>query len=488
MAALSPEVYKQLANRLPVWREHPAVMVRELFDVEPDRWQEEMLEAFPHSPKIALKSCAGSGKTAGLAWLGWNYMVTRPKPKIGATSINGGNLRANLWPELAKWRERSPLLKHVFDMTNDLITSREFPREWRIEARTWAKDADAAQIGNALRGLHGDYVMWLVDESGDFPDSILPVLENIFSGAPIEAHIVQSGNPTRLSGPLYRACTAAKQYWKVIEITGDPDDPNRSPRISIEHARQQIAQYGRDNPWVQVNIMGQFPDASIDALIGIEEVRKAMDMKYQQQHIDNMPRLLGVDVAREGLDASVIFPRQGLVAFKPTVMRNVNSVQGAGAVAKMWEQWNVDACFVDNTGGYGAGWIDQLRVMNREAIGIGFAERAMDMRYFNRRAEMYFGLRDWIRRGGSLPFDTDILEALPQITTTPRGGKMILEPKDIVKQRVGASVSPSAFDKLDGLALTFAEAVAARPKAALAGNRQRDDSRNDLYEEFMDMR
>jgi phage terminase large subunit len=485
MAALSPEVYKQLAGRLPVWKEHPSVMVRELFDVEPDKWQEEALEAFPGAPSMAMKACAGPGKTAMLAWLGWNFMVTRPKPKIGATSINGANLKAGLWSELARWRDKSPLLKHVFEMTNTEITSREFPREWRIEARTWAKDADAAQIGNALRGLHGDYVMWLVDESGDFPDSILPVFENIFSGSPIEAHIVQAGNPTRLSGPLYRACVTARKLWRVIDITGDPDDPNRSPRISLEHARQQIAQYGRDNPWVQVNILGQFPDASLDALIGIEEVQRAMDMKYQQSHIDNMPRLLGVDVAREGLDSSVIFPRQGLVAFKPTVLRNVNSVQGAGQVARMWDQWKVDATFVDNTGGYGAGWIDQLRVLNREAIGIGFAERAVDVRYFNRRAEMYFNLRNWIRGGGALPYDTDILEALPQITTTPRGGKMILEPKDIIKQRVGAAVSPSAFDKLDSLALTFAEPVAARARVPLAGRRESRDSQADLYETYI---
>jgi phage terminase large subunit len=42
----------------------------------------------------------------------------------------------------------------------------------------------------------------------------------------------------------------------VIEITGDPDDPKRSPRVSGQWAREQIEKYGRENPWVLVNVFG----------------------------------------------------------------------------------------------------------------------------------------------------------------------------------------------------------------------------------------
>ena len=275
--------------------------------------------------------------TAVLAWAGWNFMLTRYMPIVGATSISGDNLKANLWTELARWRLKSDLLQHFFEMTKTEIFSREHPKTWRMEARTWAKDADANQIGNALRGLHGEYVMWLMDESGDYPDSILPVAEAIFSGNPKEAHIIQAGNPTKLSGPLYRACVTARQFWKVIEITGDPDDPKRSPRISLEHARQQIAQWGKDNPWVLVNIFGRFPPSSFDALLGPDDVNAAMARKYQDHDISHAPRVLGIDVARFGDDASVIFPRQGLVAFKPHIMRNVDGTVGAGQTARTWE-------------------------------------------------------------------------------------------------------------------------------------------------------
>ena len=88
----------------------------------------------------------------------------------------------------------------------------------------------------------------------------------------IECKVVQAGNPTHLSGPLYRACTTDRHLWHVITITGDPDNPKRSPRISLEWATQQIASWSRESPWVMVNVLGEFPPASIDALLGIEDV------------------------------------------------------------------------------------------------------------------------------------------------------------------------------------------------------------------------
>lgn len=437
------------------WREQPQIMVRELFGVEPDVWQDEALVAFPKSPRLALKACKGPGKTATLAWIGWNFLLTRPHPMCGATSVSGDNLKANLWTELARWRERSPLLKAAFEQTKTEIFNREHPRTWKMEARTWARDADPAQIGNALAGIHAPYVLWLGDESGDYPEAIMPTMEGIFAGEPVEAHIVQAGNPLKRAGPLYRACTSARALWTVIEITGDPDDPRRSPRISIEHAREQIAQYGRDNPWVLVNIFGQFPPSSINTLIGPDEMAAAEKRMYRDHDIAHAARVLGVDVARYGDDASVVFPRQGLVAFTPLLYRNLDSMQGAGHVARKWADWEADACFVDDTGGYGAGWIDALRSLGRAPIGVSFSGEPHDRRYYNKRAEMYFDCAEWIKGGGQLPPCPELVAAMTQTTYTFRGDRLLLEDKGQIKTRLGFSP-----DHADALVSTFAQPIA----------------------------
>jgi hypothetical protein len=88
--------------RLDGWRQAPAAFVREVFGVVPDPWQEEVLEAFPDKPRIAMKACKGPGKTAVQAWLGWNFLATRRDAKIAATSITADNLADNLWSEMAK--------------------------------------------------------------------------------------------------------------------------------------------------------------------------------------------------------------------------------------------------------------------------------------------------------------------------------------------------------------------------------------------------
>ena len=459
----------ELSNaQLLAWKMRPDIMVRELFGVEPDGWQEDALRAFPTTPRIAMKAAKGPGKTACLSWMAWNFLLTRVNPNIAAVSINADNLRDGLWKEMAVWRNKSQLLKAKFEWQTERIFAREAPATWWMSARAWSKAADPTQLGNTLAGLHTDHIMFLIDESGSIPTAITATAEAGLSSAK-EAHIVQAGNTNMLEGALYDACVLRRRLWHVIEITGDPDNPKRSKRISIEWARQMIETYGRDSPFVKVMVLGEWPAASINALLSADEVRAAMtDRRYQQHDIDHAARVLGIDVARFGDDASIIFPRQGLVAFAPKVMRNVTSTAGAGQVARTWGDWDADAAFIDNTGGYGAGWIDQLQALNRQPIGVGFAESALDGRYYNRRAEMCFLAAEWVKKGGCLPDDPDLVAEMSQTTYTFKGDRLLIEPKEIIKAKLGRSP-----DKFDGLMLTFAEPVMRKRPAVLPMAREK---------------
>ena len=167
-------------------------------------------------------------------------------------------------------------------------------------------------------------------------------------------------------------------------------------------------------------------------------------------------RILGVDVARFGDDQSVIFPRQGRQAYPPLKFRNFDGIQGAGAVARKVRQWGIEAIFVDDTGGFGASWIDHMRLLGLAPIGIGFASRPNDPRYANKRSEMYFEAIEWIRRGGVLPDSPELIAALSQTTYTFQGDRLLLEPKEQIKARLGYSP-----DEADAFALTFAHPVSA---------------------------
>ena len=442
------------------WREDPVSFVREEFKAEPDDWQVELLRAFadPNKRRIAMKACKGPGKTTGLAWCCWNYLATRPHPNIAATSITSDNLGDGLWKEMAKWQMKSEFLKSAFIWTKTRIVARDHAATWWMSARTWSKSADQSQQADTLAGLHADYMMFILDEAGGIPSSVMAAAEaGLATG--IECKILMAGNPTHLDGPLYAACTNERHLWFVLEITGDPDAPNRAKRIDIRWAREQIEKYGRDNPWVLVNVFGKFPPSSINTLLGPEEVTDAMKRHLTEDSYSWAQKRLGVDVARFGDDRTVIFPRQGLASFRPVQMRHARgsavSVDIATRVIMAKSKWGSEIEVFDDTVGWAHGAIDYMVANGYSPLPVAFHTPAFNPRYKNRRAEMWFEMAEWIKKGGALPNIPELVSELTTPTYTFIGGKFQIEDKDQIKDRIGRSP-----DLADALALTFAIADA----------------------------
>jgi len=100
-----------VVDRLRAWKADPVLFVRENFKVEPDLWQIDALNALTRPDKdnvsrVALKACAGPGKSAVLTWGGWWFLACwgdiGDHPKGVATATTGKNLEDNLWPEMSK--------------------------------------------------------------------------------------------------------------------------------------------------------------------------------------------------------------------------------------------------------------------------------------------------------------------------------------------------------------------------------------------------
>jgi phage terminase large subunit len=441
------------------WRRDPVSFVREVFSVEPDEWQKNALMAFgsddPAMKRISMQACAGPGKSTILAWCVWNFLLCYAEqdnhPKCAAVSITSDNLKDNLWSELSKWQHKSPLLMHQFEWTQTKIAHRQFPSTWFASARSFSKSANTEEIGRTLSGLHSKFILFVIDESGDIPPSIIKSAEQGLSTGPIFGKILQAGNPTSHAGMLYAAATLLRQQWYVIRITGDPDDVNRSPRIDKVWAGEQITQYGRKNPWVMAFILGEFPDSSINTLLSIEDVMQAVDRGLHEHTYNWSQKRLGIDVARFGMDSSVIFPRQGLRGFKYVQVHGLRSNEVAARVMLSKSKWGSEAEFVDGTGGYGSGVVDSLLQAGVFAHEIHYSGSPVDPAYFNKRSEMWFEMAKWIKRGGSIPNDARLIKELTAPTYTFVNGKFQLESKDQIKSRLGFSP-----DVADALGLTFA--------------------------------
>lgn len=198
-----------------------------------------------------------------------------------------------------------------------------------------------------------------------------------------------------------------------------------------------------------------FSAAQDNGLIPIDDIRAAANKFYRESEYMGAPLIYGIDVARFGSDASVIFKRRGLVAFEPIVIRKFDNMALADRIAVEMAKEKPEAVFIDS--GAGQGVIDRLRQMRFDVVEVPFGAQAIDKEQFaNRRMEMWWHMAQWIKQGSAIPPDPILQEDLgaPTYGYTPKGPK-ILEAKDKLKERIGRSP-----DLADALALTFAAPVA----------------------------
>lgn len=445
------------ADKIKRWRDDPVTMVREEFKIEPDLWQADVLREFPKQgldQRVSLQACAGPGKSLLLAACGLNFLACYGEagehPKGAVVAITQDNLKTNIWPEFSKLMQRSEFFRTAFKWTKERIYAIDHPETWFLAARSFSRDANAEEQGRTLSGLHAKRVFFILDESGEIPVSVLRAAEQALSNC-AWGKIMQAGNPTSHEGMLYAAATTLRHQWKIVPITGDPDDPKRSPRVDLQWAREQIATNGREDPWVMAYILGQFPPNSINSLLSLQEVEAAMRRVVPIGTENTAQKRLGIDVARGGLDKTCLFPRQGLQAYTPTHMSHARGNDVAARAALGRERWGWEQCFVDDTGGYGGSVCDSFIQASVPHMAVNFASAALDSRYFNKRSEMWFLMANWIKRGGCLPDTQNLRKELTTPTYTFHNGKFRLEEKDQIKKRLGFSP-----DDADALALTFA--------------------------------
>jgi hypothetical protein len=243
-------------------------------------------------------------------------------------------------------------------------------------------------------------------------------------------------------------------------------------RSNKDQINEWIQDYGDDSDFVRIRVKGLFPRASSTQFIPEDLVQMAMDAEVIRGVFDYAPVLLGVDVARFGDDKSVIVMRQGGHLKKIRTFHNVDTMKLVGHVTEDIREFNPAAVFVDVVG-MGAGVVDRLRQLGYDVIEVNGAEKPLDEKlYHNLRAEMWDGMRKWLKMA-YLPKDDDLKADLIGLEYGfDDKNRIQLEKKEDMKSR-----GLSSPDIADALALTFAYPVSAQAK------KKAQDYR-DMYETY----
>ncbi len=185
---------------------------------------------------------------------------------------------------------------------------------------------------------------------------------------------------------------------------------------------------------------------------------------------ERTPVVVGVDPARGGRDKTRIMDRQGRKAggHCDLTLNTDDTMVIAGRVAKTIDEIKPKAVFIDVTG-LGAGVYDRLNEMDYDKIvvAVNFSDGPIDdEKYANKRAEMWDLAREWFEdpAGVDIPDDDGLHSELCAAvwgrgkTRYNSSNRLLIEPKESIKERLGASP-----DGGDALALTFAFPVYVEP-------------------------
>ena len=206
---------------------------------------------------------------------------------------------------------------------------------------------------------------------------------------------------------------------------------------------------------IRQELLCDFTASASDVVIPIDLVSAAAERELTERDVEGQPVILGVDVARFGDDRTVLCVRQGLWTRDVRTFTGLSTMEVANRVIDCINQHRPQTVFID-AGAMGGGVIDRLRQLQYQVSEVNFGEAALSTgRYANIRAEMYFKCRDWLTSGGALPKNAELKTELSTVEYKFNpSGRIILEPKEKLKERTGKSP-----DLADALVLTFARPV-----------------------------
>lgn len=349
-----------------------------------------------------ITSGHGIGKSACVSWIIDWAQSTMVDTKGVVTANTENQLKTKTWAELAKWHRLS-IAKPLFKMTATARFSIDPDHEktWRIDMVPWSE-----KNMEAFAGLHnkGRRILIIFDEASAVADAIWETTEGALTDKNTQIIWCCFGNPTKNSG-RFRSCFEGGEFahrWDTCAVD--------SREVSITNKTQianWVEDYGEDHDFVRVRVRGMFPRVDADSFISFTAAREAVARPLPESNPFSV--VLGVDCARYGTDASVIWPRRGRDArsIPARVYRNLSVVQLANKVFDAYMELQATAIFVDG-GNMGAGVVDILLEMGAPVYEVTFGGGDDDsdsgpagsrIKYANKRAAIWGRGREWLKTG-----------------------------------------------------------------------------------------
>lgn len=445
--------------------------------------QQEIMRALTTHKRVAVPAAFGVGKTwiAGRA-VGWFFNVF-PKSLIVTTAPTARQVKDLLWTEIRDAYQTSKMRLMGDLLTTDLRMGPEFPKWFATGFATNEEHIDK------FTGYHAPHQLTVLDQACGIHKVIWNGTEGLMTGA--DCRMLALSNTTDEKSEFANICLPDRRSdfgftcwddncpgckgWKVIKITAH-DSPNvRAGRdlfpgiLAHDYIEGKKKVWRPGDPLWEVYIEANFVEAGamtvlhptmIKEILGTSETAPTIEPDFQNI-------TLGVDVAEEGSDSSVVAVALGKrLGFIERVLGN-NPMQVVDFTIRMWEKTKrltgqtPVAIYIDAIG-VGAGPAARLSELGYPVIGVKVSTAATrNEEFLNRRIELSWNIREMAeqRQLSWKPFyhtDEYLMEMLHEdmgirYRPTP-SQKIALEDKRVYRTRMRRSP-----DVWDAMVLAFAD-------------------------------
>lgn len=421
-------------------------------------WQFKVLCALRDGKtRISVRSGHGVGKSALISWIILWLLLTRQDVKIPLGAVTQNQLRDVNMPEIRKWASHLPdELAAQVEIQGERVFVKALPEMAFSVVRTCSKENPTA-----LQGFHAKHLAFILDEASGIPDIVFETAIGALSTP--GAIMILFGNPNYNSGYFYETHHKNRDDWWTLRVSCE-DVPR-----AMGHIEQVIKEYGRESNAYKVRVLGDFPDADDETLIGLSLIEAAVDRDVEPMGV--MP-VWGLDPARMGSDRSALCKRRGNTLMEKVKIYNQRDTMTlAGLIVREWDETPIDdrpheICI--DVIGIGAGVYDRLDELGLPVAPVNVSESpSVDSTFVRLRDELWDKARKWFEaRDCRIVPDSGLIAELSSVRYGfTSAGKLKVESKDDMKRR--GMRSP---DIADSFVITFA-----------ADDRQRMRNENDRH-------
>lgn len=342
---------------------------------------------------ISITSGHGTGKTAFISTVALHFLISFFGAQIGATSNTEQQLKDIFLKELYFWRERLPEhLKNNIEMLDDMVRI-SGEKDWFLRARVARKEKP-----EALAGLHGEYVLILVDEASGIADIIFEVMKGALTGQ--KYIVIYTSNPTRTEGEFFDSHNKLKYLYTTMQFTS-----RQSPIVEKDYVDNMEKRYGIGSDEVKIRVDGIFAGMNEMDDKGWIPLFANLTMLFEEQNNQIMNRvILGVDPAGKGRDRSIINVRDNIYLKEVLNEKTSSEPDLARKIETIRDVYNSTSNDIGiDAFGIGARVIANIHTKTGESVNAILADNQREEskdRFATYKSELAWRFRQWVAGGG----------------------------------------------------------------------------------------